>query len=104
MMQKMPRTLFSEAVGSEKLNVLAKDLLENGIRMFDAYITLYCLENLLRDFIDRTLTNDLGDDYETKGVISNKIRRYSDKCRENEAKYMWLPMRGNKLVYYLHRQ
>lgn len=96
------KDIILNSIESEKLNVLAADLLENGKRMSQAYVILYCLENLLRDLIDETLTKVIGLDYEdaNKGVFSSKVRSNAQKRKEEEAKRKWLPLRGDKLIYY----
>lgn len=96
------KDIILDSIESEKLNVLANDLLENGKRMSQAYVILYCLENLLRDFIDKALTKAIGSDYEviSKGVISSKLRTNAQKRKDEEAKKRWLPLRGDKLLFY----
>lgn len=64
------KNIILDSIESEKLNALASDLLENGKRLSQAYVILYCLENLLRDFIDKKFIEALGSDYEEKDVFS----------------------------------
>lgn len=100
--KKDSKDIIVDSIESEKLNILAADLLENGRRMSQAYVILYCLENLLREFIDKTLVTAVGTDYEvaSKGVISSKLRGNTQKRKDEEAKRKWLPLRGNKLIFY----
>lgn len=98
---KDAKDIILNSVESEKLNVLAMDLLENGKRMSQAYVILYCLENLLRDFIDNTLTKYIGEDFENKIFISNDVKKNVKSRKNDESKKVWLPLRGDKLVYYL---
>lgn len=98
---KDAKDIILNSVESEKLNVLAMDLLENGKRMSQAYVILYCLENLLRDFIDKTLTKYIGEDFENKIFISNDVKKNAKSRKNDESKKAWLPLRGDKLVFYL---
>lgn len=89
------------SIESERMSVLARDLLDKGKRMSEAYVILYCLENLLRDFIDKTLIKKIGKDYEEKILIPNDVRINIQNRKNDEAKNLWLPSRGDKLVFYL---
>lgn len=86
---------------TEKLNVLGKDLIEKGKRMSNAYIIIFCLENLIRSFIDRILTEKVGEDYETRNTISNKILKKALTRKKEEDERHWIPIRGDKILYYL---
>lgn len=86
---------------SKKLNILTSDILHKGERMSNAYLIMYCLENYLRTFIDYTLTERIGEDYESKISIPNNVKSKVYSRKNEEAKSKWLPLRGDKLVYYL---
>lgn len=59
--------------------------------MANAYIIVYCLENFLRDFIDRKLTDFYGSDYESKNVSRKRqeIELMIEK-RKNQLIDGWL--------------
>ncbi|MST83715.1 Swt1 family HEPN domain-containing protein [Hallella mizrahii] len=93
--------VLSSSQNNDKLDILDKDIVEKGKKMSDAYLVMYCLENLLRDFIDRTLTNNYGQKYEEKITIANSVKNKVKSRINDEAKNKWLPLRGDSYVYYL---
>lgn len=93
--------VLSSSQNNDKLDILDKDIVEKGKKMSDAYLVMYCLENLLRDFIDRTLTNNYGQKYEEKITIANSVKNKVKLRINDEAKNKWLPLRGDSYVYYL---
>ena len=46
---------------NSKLDILSDDVKQKGKEMSELYVTLYCIENSLRNFIDTVLSNALGD-------------------------------------------
>lgn len=93
--------IISESLESDKIFTLSSDLIEKGKRMSNAYLIIYCLENLIRNFIDETLTEVLGDDYEVKINLTNTVKSKVSSRKNEELKNKWLPLRGNNLLYYL---
>lgn len=75
------------------------DLIKKGKQMAKAYITLYALENHLREFIHNILTEKIGVDYSE--AISPKLRKSIEKLKEKERNKKWLPLRGDNELYYL---
>lgn len=93
--------VISSSLNNDKLDILDKDIVEKGKKMSDAYLIMYCLENLLRDSVDRTLTDNYGEKYEDKITIANSVKNKVKSRMNDEAKNKWLPLRGDSYVYYL---
>lgn len=98
---KDARTIIKDSLDSMKFNILGEDLIEKGKRMANAYIIVYCLENLLREFMDRMLTKFYGPDYESKNVFSKKTKNKACDRKKEESLNRWLAIRGDKMLYYL---
>lgn len=92
---------ISALLESYKLSSLSSDIIEKGQRMSNAYLVMYCMENLLRNFIDETLKESLGDDYGSKMNLSNTVKAKISSRKNEESKNKWLPLKGNNLLYYL---
>ncbi len=90
-----------ETVNQTKLEILSDEIKEKGKEMSELYITLYCIENSLRDFIDKTLSNQLGDDYFSKITVPNDLQKGITTRQSEEKQNKWLPLRGDKELYYL---
>lgn len=78
---------------------LNEDLIGKGKQMAKAYITLYVLENRLREFIHKVLTEKIGVDYSS--AINPKLRDHIEKLKEQERTKKWLSLRGDNELYYL---
>lgn len=86
-------------VVNEKFLELNEDLIEKGKQMAKAYITLYALENHLRQFIHDVLTKKIGLDYSQ--AISPKLRKSIEDLKNKEKTKKWLSLRGDNDLYYL---
>lgn len=93
--------VISSSLNKDKLDILENDIVEKGKKMSNAYLIMYCLENLLRDFVDKTLTEAYGEKYEDKIIIANNVKSKVNSRMNEEIKNKWLPLRGNSYVYYL---
>lgn len=98
---KDARTIIKQSLDTMKFITLGEELIEKGKKMANAYIIVYCLENFLRDFIDRKLTDFYGSDYESKNVFSKKTRNRANDRKKEESANRWLAIRGDKILYYL---
>lgn len=98
---KDARTIIKQSLDTMKFITLGEELIEKGKKMANAYIIVYCLENFLRDFIDRKLTDFHGSDYESKNVFSKKTRNRANDRKKEESANRWLAIRGDKILYYL---
>lgn len=86
-------------VVDEKFIGLNEDLIRKGKQMAKAYITLYALENHLREFIHKVLTQKIGTDYSK--AISPKLRKSIENLKNQEKTKKWLSLRGDNDLYYL---
>jgi len=70
-------------------------------RMGEFYELLYCLENSVRELVERTLREALGpDDWWTSGV-PERIRKAADKRKQDELRARWHGPRGESLINYV---
>lgn len=90
---------IAKVIEENKFLELDPDLVEKGKKMAEAYINLYCLENILRQFIHKTLEENLGNDY--TNAISPNLRKSIEKLKLKEVSNKWLPFRGDNELYYL---
>ncbi len=90
----------TNAISSEMLSTILNDeLIQKGKSMSEVYLYLYCIENSLRIFIEKTLMGKYGDRYfenVSKGIKDKVLERKS-----NEDKNKWLSLRGNSYLFYL---
>ena len=80
---------------------IGDELIEKGKKMADAYISLYVLENYIRQYIDRKLTMSLGSNYMGSITISQKMKKGIEMRKSQEQEKKWLPLRGENDLYYL---
>lgn len=80
---------------------ISDDLIEKGKKMANAYISLYVLENYIRQYIDRRLTSLLGPNYMDVVTLSQKIKKGIEGRKNQEQEKKWLPLRGDNSLYYL---
>ncbi len=85
---------------SDYLNI-SDDLVEKGKKMANAYVTLYALENHIRHYIDTKLIEKYGDNYMDTIVVSRKAKSGIDSRKQEEQAKKWLPLRGDKDLYYM---
>lgn len=90
-----------ESVNQTKLDILSDDIKQKGKEMSELYVTLYCIENSLRNFIDKTLSEILGENYFSQLSVPGDISKGIATRKKDEAQNKWLPLRGDKDIYYL---
>ena len=90
-----------ESVNQTKLDILSDDIKQKGKEMSELYVTLYCIENSLRNFIDKTLSEILGENYFSQLTVPSDISKGIATRKKDEAQNKWLPLRGDKDIYYL---
>lgn len=88
-------------VADERYLNLSEDLINKGKKMADAYITLYALENHVRDYIHNTFLREIGSDYLNKIVIPKKAQSGIVLRKSQEESKKWLPLRGGNDLFYL---
>lgn len=92
---------IKEVVENNAFLRLNGDLIEKGKKMADAYISLYVLENYIRHYIDAKLTEKYGDNYMDSVVISRKVKSGMESRKKEERSRKWLPLRGDKDLFYM---
>jgi len=75
-----------------------KDI-EDGRKMADVYLSLFCLENSIRRHIEKILFGALGNDWWEVAASSSMKRKEQDR-RSNEAQNKWIPSRSSAGALY----
>ena len=92
---------IKEIVSNADYLSISDDLIEKGKKMANAYVTLYALENHIRHYIDTKLTQKYGDNYMECIAVSKKVKSGIDSRKNEEQARKWLPLRGDKDLYYI---
>jgi len=80
---------------------IPEDVLMKGKEMMRVYYYLYVIENFLRLFIEKIFTDNYGEDYIKKIILTKKIRDTIKGRKQNEEKNHWVRIRGNSELFYL---
>lgn len=67
--------------------------------MASVYVVITSFENMVRDFIAKTLSEAKGEDWWEKSV-SDKIRKNAESRKKEEEKIKWHQQRGDRLLNY----
>lgn len=78
----------------DTLSILQPDLVEKAKVMSKAYEYLYCIENVLRDFLDQHPQRN------NFKIPSGVVKAISER-KNDESKNKWLSLRGNSDFYYI---
>lgn len=89
------------AVPNENYLNISEDLIEKGKKMANAYVTLYALENHIRNYIDTKLTEKLGVNYMDSIAVSRKVKSVIESRKAEEQSKKWFSLRGSKDLYYI---
>lgn len=81
--------------------ILPRDIKQKGKEMADAYICLYCIENALRLFIEKTAKENYKEDYFSHLNTNPEINKKLKTRKRDEQKHRWLRIRGNSEIFYL---
>lgn len=105
--QTFSQILETEPISVEELVDLAStpflnaDDIDNGKKMAELYLVIYCLENSVRKFIELTLNETIGPNW-WDGVNNSDFERKIKERKEKEKKNKWLSPRGTiSPLYYL---
>lgn len=79
---------------------LPDDVMAKGQQMAEVYLYLYVVENYLRLFIEKALTEKHGSDYFAKIIIPKSISNGIVVRKEQEKKNLWIGVRGNSDLFY----
>lgn len=99
--QKDSLVEIKEIIEDKKYLNISDDLIDKGKKMANAYISLYVLENYIRQYIDKKLTDSIGPNYFDTIPIPQKIRKGMESRKAQEQEKKWLPLRGENDLYYL---
>lgn len=91
---------LTESIDKTYLANSSSKLRDDASKMAEAYIALYCLENNLRNFIDKRFVEKYGVDY-WNIVSSSEMKRNVNKRKKNEIQIKWVTQRGKKDIFYL---
>jgi hypothetical protein len=76
-----------------QLNLLPQDIQDNGRKMSDVYLYLYCIENSLRIFI--------GEIMKAETIrIPTKVQETINRMKQSEQESKYLPVRGGSDLFY----
>jgi hypothetical protein len=78
----------------ETLSILPEDLVVKARFMSKAYEYLYCIENILRIFIDEHQEKN-------KMQIPASVQKAINERKTEEAKHKWIALRGSSDLYYM---
>jgi thymidylate synthase len=98
------RSNNSNYIDSEIAEHLSIDLLDEehviiSKKMASVYVAITSFENMVRDFIAKTLSEEKGENWWEESV-SEAIRKRAESRRKEEEKIKWHQQRGDRLLNY----
>ena len=98
------RSNNSNYIDSEIAEHLSIDLLDEehviiSKKMASVYVAITSFENMVRDFIAKTLSEEKGENWWEESV-SEAIRKRAESRRKEEEKIKWHQLRGDRLLNY----
>ena len=79
---------------------LPDDVMQKGLQMAEVYLYLYVVENYLRLFIEKVLTQNFGPAYIAKTNVPRSILNAVAIRKDQENKNLWISVRGNSDLFY----
>ncbi|QDH80683.1 hypothetical protein FKX85_17205 [Echinicola soli] len=79
---------------------LDPDLIKKGKEMSKAYILLYTIENVLREFILKVANDKYGQDYWDQLTITKTIKEGVEMRKKQEEKNKYISVRGGNNLFY----
>lgn len=94
----------SNYIDSEIATHLSIDLLDDehvkiSKKMASVYVAITSFENMIRDFIAKTLSEKIGENW-WQNNVSDNIRKKAESRRKEEEKIKWHQQRGDRLLNY----
>lgn len=89
----------SEIAEHLSMDLLDEEHIEIAKKMASVYVVITSFENMVRDFIAKTLSEAKGEDWWEKSV-SEKIRKNAESRKKEEEKIKWHQQRGDRLLNY----
>lgn len=100
----LSRHSCSDALSGELIDCLSLDLLDDdkvaaAKLMATVYTTIAAFENMVRDFISKTMLEHKGENW-WEECVSEKIRNKAENRKREEEKIRWHTPRGDSLINY----
>lgn len=94
----------SEALAQQYIKTLSLDLLNDECvntskPMATVYTAISAFENMVRQFISKTLLEHKGEDW-WETCVSERIRKFAESRRTEEEKIKWHTQRGYSMINY----
>jgi hypothetical protein len=96
-----PVALASNPLEPSPLDDFSLEARLQARRMGDVYELLYCLENSVRELIERTLREAYGPERWWADGVDESIRKNAEKRKQDEARARWHGPRGDSLINYI---
>jgi hypothetical protein len=90
-----------DKIEKNEFNFLPEEIKEKGREMTSVFYVLYCIENSLRIFIDKTFVEKFGIDYQNEISVPTSIRKTIKMRKDQETKNAWLSIRGESDLFYM---
>lgn len=81
------------------IDLLDEDHVEISKKMASVYVAITSFENMVRDFIAKTLSETEGENWWEK-CVSENVRKRAESRRKEEEKIKWHQQRGDRLLNY----
>ena len=91
--------LSSELIDCLSLDLLDDDKLAAAKLMATVYTAIAAFENMVRDFISKTMLEHKGENW-WEECVSEKIRNKAESRKKEEEKIRWHTPRGDSLINY----
>jgi hypothetical protein len=90
-----------EDSGAPVISSFSESAQEQARFMSDVYALLYCLENSVREMVESTLRESIGDDQWWDVGVDLSIRKSAEKRKLEDAKERWHGPRGESILSYV---
>lgn len=102
--QLLGKSHNSNYIDKEIAEHLSIDLLDESHviiskKMASVYVAITSFENMVRDFIAKTLSEKNGEDWWEK-CVSDNIRKRAENRKKDEEKIKWHQQRGDRILNY----
>ena len=102
--QLLKNNIGSKYINSEIAEHLSINLLDDGHvkiskKMAAVYVAITSFENMVIDFIEKTLSEEKGEEW-WKTCVSEAIRKKAESRRKEEEKIKWHQQRGDRILNY----
>jgi hypothetical protein len=96
---KDPRDKAEKIASRLPFHLMDEDLVARAREMAVIYNAIAAFENSVRDFIEKRLIEEVGDDWWTQSVPQNR-RAKAESRRDEENKIRWHAKRGDSLIKF----